>query len=166
MEVFHLLRAPLGACSRTIATNCFPSTESLIGEEAIVAPVWEKPERLARSRIDCDQGRQRPWRQTRCHRRCAARPRQKSRERSGTSTSPRRSSYQWPAQNSDSLHPLHRRPGRVRHLCIAAPPQRPRARCDIPGCGRVPPRTARNGRDQRGLCQLDPPTPVDPCRPL
>jgi hypothetical protein len=41
VEVFHLLRAPLGACSRTIATNCFPSTESLIGEEAIVAPVWK-----------------------------------------------------------------------------------------------------------------------------
>ena len=37
----------------------------------------EKPERLARSRIDCDQGRQRPWRQTRCLRRCSARPRQK-----------------------------------------------------------------------------------------
>jgi hypothetical protein len=44
----------------------------------------EKPERLARSRIDCDQGRQRLWRQTRCHRRCAARPRQKSREQSGS----------------------------------------------------------------------------------
>jgi hypothetical protein len=41
VEVFHLLGAPLGACSRTIATNCFPSTESLIGEEAIVAPVWK-----------------------------------------------------------------------------------------------------------------------------
>jgi hypothetical protein len=41
VEVFHLLRAPLGACSRTIATNCFPSTESLIGEETIGAPVWK-----------------------------------------------------------------------------------------------------------------------------
>ena len=163
MEVFHLLRAPLGACSRTIATDCFPSTESLIGEEAIVAPVWKNqsglpdPESTA-TKVASGRGGKHDASAGAQHARG-----KKSREQSGTSTSPRRSSYQWPAQNSDSLHPLHRRPGRVRHLCIAAPPQRPRARCDIPGCGRVPPRTARNGRDQKRALPVG---SSHPCRSL
>ena len=105
VEVFHLLGAPLGACSRTIATNCFPSTESLIGEEAIVAPVWKNQSGL-------------------------------------------------PDPESTATKVASGRGGKHDATAGAQHARGKRAPNHVqPGTVGI----------KRGLCQLDPPTPVDPC---
>lgn len=163
VEVFHLLRAPLGACSRTIATNCFPSTESLIGEEAIVAPVWKNqsglpdPESTA-TKVASGRGGKHDATAGAQHARGkrAANDRVLPHHLAGRRIS---GQHKIPIRSTRCIA------GREGYATYVLPPllkDRGRAAISLAvvACHHVQPGTVGI---KRGLCQLDPPNPVDPC---